>query len=97
MVSRALSATSATAPPGEFVGTAKSRPDQVVQPRVEAFVVMQYRAGRSLREIAELTDRSFSAVRNILRRHGIARRGVVQGFFRVGDRPVRLPSTTDSA
>ncbi|MGY1684959.1 helix-turn-helix domain-containing protein [Geodermatophilus sp. SYSU D00867] len=35
----------------------------------------QYAAGRSLRELAELTDRSFSAVRKILDRHGVRRRG----------------------
>jgi predicted transcriptional regulator len=41
---------------------------------VERYVVEQYAAGRSLRELAELTDRSFSAVRNILNRHGVPRR-----------------------
>jgi DNA-binding NarL/FixJ family response regulator len=45
-----------------------------VQARVETFVLEQYAAGRSLREIAELTDRSFSAVRNILDKHGVRRR-----------------------
>jgi hypothetical protein len=45
-----------------------------VQARVEVFIVEQYRAGRSLRELSELTDRSFSAVRNILSRHGVHRR-----------------------
>jgi hypothetical protein len=58
----------------EFAGTAVSRPDLVVQARVEAFVLEQYAVGRSLREIAELTDRSFSAVRNILDKHGVRRR-----------------------
>ena len=58
----------------EFVGTAVPRPDPAVQARVEAFVLEQYAAGRSLREIAELTDRSFSAVRNILAKHGLQRR-----------------------
>jgi DNA-directed RNA polymerase specialized sigma24 family protein len=46
-----------------------------VQARVEAFIVENYLAGRSLRELSELTDRSFSAVRNILTRHRIQRRG----------------------
>jgi hypothetical protein len=46
-----------------------------VQARVEAFTVEQYAAGRSLRQLAELTDRSFSAVRNILYRRGVHRRG----------------------
>jgi hypothetical protein len=46
-----------------------------VQGRVEASIVQNYAAGRSLPELAELTDRSFSAVRNILARHGVHRRG----------------------
>ena len=58
----------------EFAGTAVSRPDPAVQARVEAFVLEQYAGGRSLREIAELTDRSHSAVRNILDKHGVRRR-----------------------
>jgi hypothetical protein len=60
----------------EFVGTAVPRPDPQVQARVERLVLEQYAAGRSLREIAELTDRSFSAVRNILDKHGVRRRNV---------------------
>ena len=59
-----------------FAGTASPRPDPHVQAQVERFVVEQYAAGRSLRELAELTDRSFSAVRKILDRHGVRRRGV---------------------
>ncbi|MFQ1002625.1 helix-turn-helix domain-containing protein [Modestobacter sp. SSW1-42] len=59
----------------EFAGTAVSRPDPAVQARVESFVLEQYAGGRSLREIAELTDRSHSAVRNILDRHEVRRRG----------------------
>lgn len=60
----------------EFAGTASPRPDPAIQARVERFVVEQYQGGRSLREIAELTDRSFSAVRNILAKHGVVRREV---------------------
>ncbi|WP_346619618.1 helix-turn-helix domain-containing protein [Blastococcus montanus] len=41
---------------------------------MEEYIVAQYRLGRSLRELAELTDRSFSSVRNILDRHGVQRR-----------------------
>jgi helix-turn-helix protein len=59
----------------EFIGTALTRPDPSVQARVERFVLDQYAAGRSLRELAELTDRSFSAVRNTLDKHGVPRRG----------------------
>jgi hypothetical protein len=38
----------------EFAGTASPRPDPAMQARVEAFIVEQYSAGRSLRELAEL-------------------------------------------
>jgi hypothetical protein len=58
----------------EFRGTASPRPDPAIQARVETFIVEQYEAGRSLRQLAELTDRSFSAVRNILARHRVHRR-----------------------
>jgi DNA-binding NarL/FixJ family response regulator len=58
----------------EFVGSNKSRPDPVVQRRVEGFVLTRYAEGKSLREIAELTDRSYSAVRNMLDKHGVRRR-----------------------
>ena len=58
----------------EFAGRASPRPDPVVQARVKRFVLEEYAAGRSLREIAELTDRSFSAVRNILNKRGMRRR-----------------------
>jgi hypothetical protein len=59
----------------EFAGTTSPRPDPVGQARVEAFIVEQHNAGRSLRELAELTDRLFSAVRNILSKHGVHRGG----------------------
>ena len=58
----------------EFAGTASARPDPGVPARVGVFIVEHYRAGRSLRELSELTDGSFSAVRNILSRHGVHRR-----------------------
>ncbi len=61
-------------PLSEFAGSAVSRPGPEVQDRVEAFVLEQYAGGRSLREIAELTDRSHSAVRNILNKHDVRRR-----------------------
>ena len=61
-------------PGREFDGTASPRPHPAVQARVERFVLEQYAAGWSLREIAELTDRSFSAVRNILGKRGVRRR-----------------------
>lgn len=59
----------------QFVGTNRPRPDPAVQADVEHFVLHEYAQGRSLRQIAELTDRSHSAVRNILEKHGVRRRG----------------------
>lgn len=59
----------------EFAGTASPRPDRAAHARVEAFILENYAAGRSLRELAELTDRSFSAVRNILTKHEVHLRG----------------------
>jgi hypothetical protein len=58
----------------DFAGTALPRPDPAVQARVERFVLDGCSAGRSLRELAELTDRSHSAVRNVLDKHGVRRR-----------------------
>jgi hypothetical protein len=68
--------------PAACAATAAARVRRHCQPpagsrgaaRVEVFIVAHYRAGRSLRELSELTDRSFSAVRNILSRHGVHRR-----------------------
>ena len=67
----------------EFAGSALSRPDPAVHAQVEAFVLEQDAASWSLRQLAELTDRSHSAVRNILDKHGIRRRNT--GAARVGD------------
>jgi hypothetical protein len=39
-------------PRSQFSGTANPRPDPTVQPRVEAFIVEQYAAGRTLRQPA---------------------------------------------
>ncbi|MCZ2818027.1 helix-turn-helix domain-containing protein [Modestobacter sp. VKM Ac-2984] len=59
----------------ELRGSASPRPDPLLQQRVEAYIVERYQAGASLRVLAEETDRSFSAIRNILDRRGIRRRG----------------------
>ncbi len=57
-----------------FAGTAQ--PGARSDPTLRAFIVEQYRAGRSLRDIAALTARSHSAVRNHLERAGELRRDV---------------------
>jgi hypothetical protein len=58
----------------QFAGTAGPRPDPAIQAQVEDYIVEQYALGRSLRDLAALTDRSFSAVRNILAKRHVTRR-----------------------
>jgi predicted transcriptional regulator len=67
----------------EFVG--QNRSGVAASPELIAFVADQYASGRSLREIAELTDRTHSAVRNILDRAGVPRRS--RGAEPSGDAP----------
>ena len=67
-------------PRPEFTGTRDSA-HPLLLARLEAFVVTQYAEGRSLREIAELVDRSQTAVRRALDKHQVPRRPV-------GARPV---------
>ena len=60
----------------EFVGTAGTRsqtPEQ--RARLRDFVAAEYRRGRSLRELGELTGRSQTAVRRALDEAGVRRRG----------------------
>jgi hypothetical protein len=61
-----------------FAGTARTGtvPSQRLQAQLEAFVLGEYAAGRSLRQIAELIDRSPTAVRRVLDKHGVPRRAV---------------------
>ena len=55
-------------------GSLQDSAHPLLQARLEAFVVGQYAEGKSLREIAELVDRSQTAVRRILDRHNVPRR-----------------------
>ena len=60
----------------EFEGTATPRGQTVEQrARLLEFVSVGYREGMSLRELAELTGRSQSAVRRALDQVGVPRRG----------------------
>lgn len=60
----------------EFEGTATPRGQTGEQrARLLAFVAAGYADGRSLRELAELTGRSQSAVRRALDQAGVPRRG----------------------
>ncbi|MFQ1004407.1 helix-turn-helix domain containing protein [Modestobacter sp. SSW1-42] len=57
----------------EFAGT-RDAAHPLLQVRLETFIVASYRDGRSLREIAELVDRSQTAVRKALDKHQVPRR-----------------------
>lgn len=60
----------------EFAGTNTPRGQTAKQrARLIEFVVTEYAAGRSLRELAELTGRSQTAVRRALDQGGLERRG----------------------
>lgn len=59
----------------EFKGTATVRQTPAQRARLISFAAEQYAAGRSLREIAELTDRTQSAVRRALDASSVPRRG----------------------
>lgn len=59
---------------------------------VKAYVVREYQAGRSLSELAEITGRSHGAVRNILERAGVPRRG--RGAPQVREAPRRWCSVS---
>ena len=58
----------------EFQGSATVRQSAEQRARLLEFAAEQYQAGRSLRQIAELTDRSQSAVRRALRQAGVQSR-----------------------
>jgi len=81
---RAGSSSSAGADAGAPL-SANPRPNREAQARVEEYIVEQYAAGRSLRELVELTDRSFSAVRSILTRRGVHRRTAGAAVMRQPD------------
>lgn len=59
----------------EFRGTNGTRQTPEQRARLIAFVADGYQAGRSLRELAELTGRAQTAIRRALDEAGIRRRG----------------------
>lgn len=73
----------------QFVGTAG--PHQSAQQRQQLldFVSKEYQAGRSLRELAELTGRTQTAIRRALDQAGVSRRG--SGAPVTTDMPHRRP------
>jgi predicted transcriptional regulator len=59
----------------EFVATASTHQTREQRARLLSFCAEQYAAGRSLRELAELTGRTQSAVHRALDQAGVERRG----------------------
>lgn len=59
----------------QFQGTATIKQTREQRQRLESFVAERYAAGYSLRQIAELTDRSQTAIRRVLRELRITPRG----------------------
>lgn len=58
----------------EFAGTNSTRQTAEQRRQLLEFVAEQYAAGRSLRELAELTGRTQSAIRRALDQAGVPRR-----------------------
>jgi hypothetical protein len=65
----------------QFVGTNTTRPTPQQRAVLVDFVGREYRAGRSLRELGELTGRSQTAIRGALDDAGVPRRP--RGAYRV--------------
>lgn len=59
----------------EFVGTATTRQTSEQRAALLEFASREYAAGRSLRQIAEMTGRTQSAIRRALDQAGVERRG----------------------
>lgn len=59
----------------QFVGTNVIKPTAEQRAELLAFVANEYPAGRSLRELAELTGRTQAAIRRALGQVGVPRRG----------------------
>ncbi|EAP98667.1 hypothetical protein JNB_00825 [Janibacter sp. HTCC2649] len=76
-------------PLAQFQGTNTVRQTPVQRRVLVEFVSREYAAGRSLRQIAELTDRTQSAVRRALDQAGVPRRGA--GAPPLSARPAGAP------
>ncbi|MFW5469504.1 helix-turn-helix domain-containing protein [Knoellia sp. CPCC 206435] len=59
----------------EFVGTAGEHQTPQQRAALIRFVAMEYQAGRSLRELGELTGRTQTAIRRALHQGGVPTRG----------------------
>ena len=65
----------------QFKGTNSTHPTEKQRAELVEFVVAQYEAGRSLRELAELTGRTQTAIRRALDEAGVPRRP--RGAYRI--------------
>lgn len=68
----------------QFVGTAGARQTPEQREELLEFVAAEYQAGRSLRELGELTARSQTAIRRALAQAGVPLRG--RGAYTQQDR-----------
>lgn len=59
----------------QFVGTSGVRQTPGQRQQLLEFVAREYAAGRSLRQLAELTGRSQTAIRRALEQGGVSTRG----------------------
>ena len=59
----------------QFDGTNSTRPTREQRRALVEYIAREYAAGRSLRELAELTGRTQTAVRRALDEAGVTRRG----------------------
>ncbi|WP_457255975.1 helix-turn-helix domain-containing protein [Pedococcus sp. P5_B7] len=59
----------------QFAGTNGTRPTREQRCALVEYIAREYEAGRSLRELAELTGRTQTAVRRALDEAGVRRRG----------------------
>lgn len=77
----------------EFIGTAtiKQTPEQ--RQRLIEFCAREYEAGRSIRQVAELTDRTQTAVRRALTIAGVKRHG--PGAYRLETTSAEEPHLDD--
>lgn len=72
----------------QFRGTAGTRQTPQQRAALLEYVAREYRDGRSLRELAQLTDRTQTAIRRALDQAGVPRRGRgAQPAYRLSDGP----------
>lgn len=74
----------------QFEGAASTRQSREQRERLLDFCAVEYRAGRSIHELAEVTGRSQAAVRRALDQAGVPRRR--RGAYRLSAESEREPA-----